>query len=207
MSRYFKTDGIILKESPLGENGKLLTIFTRDYGKVTAAAKGVKKPGSSLVHISQLFSYSKLELYKGNSSLFTLTGGELIDEFSGLGASYERLEVAGFISKILLKVIQEDLPEEDILRLLLNSLYLLSKGKREPEFIRCVFSLKLLQYEGIVPEINAIEILWNKRLLNGSKYSLEHIFDSEIESLFSFNVSDDVLDELSGLSNMLLKEL
>lgn len=207
MSRYLKTEGIVLKESSLGENGKLLTLFTKDYGKITVAAKGVKKPGSSLVHVAQLFAYSKLEIYKGSSSLFTLTGGELIETFSGLSASYERIFNAGVISRIILRVIQEDLPEEDSLRLLLNSLYFLSNGKREPEFVKSVFILKLLQYEGIAPEIDEIETMWHAKLLDGTKMALAHIFESEIETLFSFSVSEDVLSEINSISNMLINDL
>lgn len=207
MSRHFKTEGIVLRESSLGENGKLLTYFTRDYGKITVAAKGVKKPGNSSIHIAQLFAYSKIELYKGSSTMYTLTGGELIDNFSGLSETYERLEVAGKISRLILKVIQEDLPEEESLRLLLNSLYFLSSGKREPDFVKCIFILKLLQYEGVAPDIDEIEKIWNYDLSDGSKMALEHIFESEIENLFSFSVSNNVLEELIGISEMLMNDL
>lgn len=207
MSRYLKTEGIVLKESSLGENGKLLTLFTKDYGKITVAAKGVKKPGSSLVHIAQLFAYSKLEIYKGNSTLFTLTGGELIETFSGLAMSYERLANAGIISKITLRVIQEDLPEEYSLRLLLNSLYYLSNGKREPEFVKSIFILKLLQYEGIAPDVGEIEMIWHAKLLDGTKMALTHIFESDMETLFSFSVSENVLNEINSISNMLINDL
>ena len=65
MTKHIKAEGIVLKETPLGENGKLLVVFTKEHGRISVAAKGVKKPGSSLVQLSQLFAYSQLELYKG----------------------------------------------------------------------------------------------------------------------------------------------
>ena len=172
--RYIKTEGVVLKETPLGENGKLLVLFTKDYGKITAAAKGVKKPGSSMVQLAQLFAYSNLELYRGNSSLYTLTGGRLIEPFCGLTEDYDRICEAGKMASILLKVIQEDLPDEESLRLFLNSLYLISTGKRKPDFTRCVFLLKLIQYQGVAPEPKEIELLWNQTLSEGAKAAMEH---------------------------------
>ena len=207
MTKSIKTEGIVLKNSDLGENGKLLVIFSKDYGKISIVAKGVKKIGSSLVHLSQLFAYSKLELYKGRSSLYTLTGGELIESFSGLGSGYEKISAAGKIARNVLKVIQEDLPDEETLRLVLNSLYFISTDKRKPEFVECVFLLKMLQYQGVAPDVQEIENMWKLKLSEGTENALNHIFNSEISDLFSFGVSENVLEELNGIAAMLISEI
>ena len=207
MTKSFKTTGIVLKESPLGENGKLLVFFTKDYGKISVVAKGVKKTGSSLVQLSQLFAYSNLELYKGNSNLYTLTGGTLVEPFCGLADDYERISAASEIVVNLLKVIQEDLPDVDTLRLLLNSLHYISTGKRPTDFVVIVFLLKMLQFQGVVPEISEIEHMWNQKLLTGTTEALEHIFYSDISCLFNFGVSDTVKIELNGISKILLSEI
>lgn len=207
MTKNIKTSGIVLKESNLGENGKLLVFFTKDFGKISVVAKGVKKTGSSLVQLSQLFAYSNLELYKGNSNLYTLTGGSLIESFSGLGEDYDRIASAGEIVLNILKVIQEDLPDIDSLRLLLNSLHFISSGKRPPDFVATVFLLKMLQFQGVVPEIYEIEQMWNQKLNDSTINALEHIFYSELSELFNFGVSDFVKMELKGVSKMLLSEI
>lgn len=207
MTKSFKTTGIVLKESPLGENGKLLVFLTKDYGKISVVAKGVKKTGSSLVQLSQLFAYSNLELYKGNSNLYTLTGGTLVEPFCGLADEYERISAASEIVVNLLKVIQEDLPDVDTLRLLLNSLHYISTGKRPTDFVVIVFLLKMLQFQGVVPEINEIEHMWNQKLLTGTTEALEHIFYSDISCLFNFGVSETVKNELNGISKILLSEI
>ena len=207
MTKHIKTEGIVLKETPLGENGKLLVFFTKEYGKISVAAKGVKKPGSSLVQLSQLFAYSRLELYKGNSSLYTLTGGTLIEPFFGLSEDFERISAAGKMSIVLLKVIQEDLPDEETLRLFLNSLYFISTGKRKPDFIKSIFMLKMMQYQGILPEVQEIEEMWRKKLMKGTVNALEHILSSEIGDLFAFGVSDIVYEELESIAEMFSFEI
>ena len=207
MIKNIKTSGIVLKESPLGDNGKVLVFFTKDFGRISVAAKGAKKTGSNLLQLSQLFAYSNLELYKGNSSLYTLTGGTLIEPFSGLGEDYDRISSASEIVINLLKVIQENLPDIDTLRLLLNSLHFISSGKRSPDFVAVIFLLKMLQFQGLIPEIDEIIQMWNQNLDSGTIASLGHIFDSEISDLFSFGVSDYVKDELKGISQMFLSEI
>ncbi|HBV50900.1 MAG TPA: DNA repair protein RecO [Clostridiales bacterium] len=206
--RHFKTEGIVLKESPLGENGKLLVIFSREYGKMTAAAKGVRKPGSAMIQLAQLFAYSELELYRGNSGLYTLTGGTLIEPFRGLSEDYDRIRAAGTMSSVLLKIIQEELPDEETLRLFLNSLYLIAAGRRRPDFVRCVFLLKLTQYQGLQPDPGEIERQWGKPLLSGTRAALRHLSEADGgDSLFGFGVSEDVLSELAGIASMLSHEM
>ncbi len=205
--RHIKTDGIVLRETPLGENGKLLVFFTRQHGRLTAAAKGVKKAGSSMVQIAQLFAYSDLELYRGSSSLYTLTGGTLIEPFFGLGSDYDRILEASNMSSLLLKVIQEELPDEDTMRLLLNALYMISSGKRRPDLTRLIFSLRLLMYQGIAPDTAEITRMWGRSLSKGTEGALEHIFYADMKDLFSFGVSDDVMSELEGISSMLLHDI
>ena len=221
MTKHIKTEGIVLKETPLGENGKLLVFFTKEYGKISVAAKGVKKPGSSLVQLSQLFAYSRLELYKGNSSLYTLTGGTLIEPFFGLSEDFERISAAGQMIREeenrgklphnFLRtdgyVIQEDFPDEETLRLFLNSLYFISTGKRKPEFIKSIFMLKMMQYQGILPEVQEIEEMWRKKLMKGTVNALEHILSSEIGDLFAFGVSDIVYEELESIAEMFSFEI
>ena len=207
MTKHIKAEGIVLKETPLGENGKLLVVFTKEHGRISVAAKGVKKPSSSLVQLSQLFAYSQLELYKGNSTLYTLTGGNLIEPFYGLADDFDRISAAGKMAIALLKVIQEDLPDEETLRLFLNSLYFISTGKREPNFVKNVFMLKMMQYQGILPEVHEIEEIWRKKLEIGTANALEHIFSSEIGGLFAFGVSDTVYGELESIAEMFSFEL
>ena len=46
-SRVYQTEGIIIKRHKFGEADRLLTIFTADFGKVRAIAKGAMRPAAS----------------------------------------------------------------------------------------------------------------------------------------------------------------
>lgn len=61
---YVKTTGIVIKEVHTGEADKILTIFTRNLGKITASAKGARRPRSRLIAGTQLLCYSDFVLLK-----------------------------------------------------------------------------------------------------------------------------------------------
>ena len=59
-----KSEGIVLREVKFEETNKILTIFSRKYGKITAMARGALRPRSPLIASSQVFSYSDYNFIK-----------------------------------------------------------------------------------------------------------------------------------------------
>ena len=62
MGRTIKTRGIIVGEAPMGEQDKRLAILCEDKGRLSAIAKGAKKPGARLASQAQLFYYCDMML-------------------------------------------------------------------------------------------------------------------------------------------------
>jgi DNA repair protein RecO (recombination protein O) len=58
---YIKTDGIVLREVAYQDSDKLLTVLTREYGKLTVRARGVR---SSRSQVSRPSSLSSVRLMK-----------------------------------------------------------------------------------------------------------------------------------------------
>ncbi|MDD7414467.1 MAG: DNA repair protein RecO, partial [Eubacteriales bacterium] len=57
--------GIVLRGANYGNYDKLLTVFTREAGKLTMAARGARKQGSPLLALSQPFSYAEYVAFSG----------------------------------------------------------------------------------------------------------------------------------------------
>ena len=60
-----KWEGIVFRTIPYGESNKIVTLFTREAGKVTAMARGAKKPRSKLAAVTQPFTHGSFLIRKG----------------------------------------------------------------------------------------------------------------------------------------------
>ena len=61
---HVKTMALVLRDVDYKESDKILTLFTRELGKVTASARGCRKKGSTLAAGCQLLCWSELVLYE-----------------------------------------------------------------------------------------------------------------------------------------------
>ena len=61
---YIKTDGIVLREVAYQDSDKLLTVLTREYGKLTVRARGVRSSRSRSKAACQLLAYSEFTLLR-----------------------------------------------------------------------------------------------------------------------------------------------
>ena len=75
--RSLRVEGIILQHSDWGEADRLLTIYTRELGKVRVLAKGVRKPRSRKAGHIEPFTRTVLLLARGRD-LFILTQAEML---------------------------------------------------------------------------------------------------------------------------------
>lgn len=187
--------GIVLKEMPLGEADKLLTVFSQEQGRITVVAKGAKKSGSRFLAAASAFAYSDMELVKGRS-MYVLRNAKLIESFYGLREDLDALTAASEIGKITLKVIQEELPDEEALRLLLKALFLLGQKKRSHRLVESVFIIRLLWLQGMIGDIDEMSPGAADRLKPGTKAAFQYICSAEEDKLFGFKLSEEVEQEL-----------
>lgn len=116
-----KTLGLILKKQNIGETDRIITVFSPTLGKKRVVARAVRRTTSKLAGhldtfmLSQLMLTDELELPK-------VTSAVLIESFEGLRDSLPRLKRAFAISKIIERVILEDINQQAIFQLTLDAL-------------------------------------------------------------------------------------
>src|SRR5699024_5699267 len=99
-----KTVGIVLRTQDYGETHKLVTIFTKDLGKITTISLGANKPRSRLSAVSQLFIEAEFLLYipKG---LATLRQGDIISSYRHILEDILRTSYASYMIELTEKLI------------------------------------------------------------------------------------------------------
>jgi len=76
----YKTEGIVLKSTEFKEADKIVTIYTKDYGKITAIAKGVRKIKSKFGSSLEILTHSVFLFYKGRN-IDIVSQTEILESF------------------------------------------------------------------------------------------------------------------------------
>ncbi len=142
-SKIKKTYGLVLSEANSGDYDKVITILTSDMGKITAFAKGSRRPKSTLLAPTQVFSFSNFVLYEG-SNMYYINSASIVDMFYDLRFSYSKMDYGFKILKVLKTVSPENYEVYNYLKLGVLALNYLSKTDKDPEFIYSIFISRLL---------------------------------------------------------------
>ena len=115
-----KTQGIILKEADLNEVDRLLTIYTKELGKIRVSAKGVKKLESKLRYSIEPMSLVQLILVEGKNYLI-LKDSVIINQFLEIKKDLNKFKKVKEIVEIIDEAIVGEEKDEDIWKLILQS--------------------------------------------------------------------------------------
>ena len=88
MKEVEKLTGMVIKAAPVGEMDKRLVILTRERGKITAFARGARRPGNQLMGLSRPFAFGQFSLYEGRDS-YSLRSAEITNYFEDLAQDME----------------------------------------------------------------------------------------------------------------------
>ncbi len=222
--------GLVLKEVKLREADRILTLLTQKHGIVSVSAKGSMRPKSKLFSACGLYSYSEWTLYEGKT-MYSVNEASPIEVFFGLRQRLESVALASYIAELLQIFSPTGTEAAKLLRLSLNSFYLLSENKRDASLVKMVFELRSLAEIGFMPNITMCDDCGRyeggpfyfsassgallcggcagkkefvPNLSEGALAALRHIVLVDDDKLFSFTLSGESLLQLSRLSEQYL---
>ena len=114
-------EGIVIKRKNFGETDKIITVFTRNQGKIRLIAKGIRKISSRRASHIELFKHVKIT-YNKFKALFVLTDALSMDEYNFSDKNLNKLAYAYYLSEIIDQLVPESQPMEDIFELFKKSL-------------------------------------------------------------------------------------
>jgi len=140
--RVYKVEGIILKRKNVGEADRIITIFTKEYGKLRATAKGIRKVTSRRAPHLEVFTHIRAVIHNGKT-IDTLSEVDAIEMYSDLRRDLQRVSLAYYVLELTDSLLAEKQEHRDVFVLLLRAL----SGKINTR----QFALELLWTLGFLP--------------------------------------------------------
>ncbi len=148
----FTTDGLVIKENNVGESDRVVVVLTRDKGLISAFCSGARKPKSKNAASTALLSYSHLCITQTKDT-YRITEAEAIDVFFDIRTDIQKLSLAQYICELCQVLVPYEVEGEDFLRLALNSLHYIEKGKMDIYSIKALTELRLMVIAGFMPDL------------------------------------------------------
>lgn len=228
MGQNIVVTGMVLNVMPIGEYDKRITLLTKERGKITAFARGARRPNSQLLAAANPFCFGEFELFEGRSSYTVVRAAiqnyfrELTGDLSATYYGFYFLEFAAYYA-------QENSDERELLKLLYQSLRALASSAYDNRLVRCIFELKALAVGGEGPNVFTCLSCGKKEHLHwfsverggtvctdcrresaaaepgwtlmdeSTLYTMQYVIASPVAKLYTFSVSEKVLRELTEI--------
>lgn len=225
---YLTTKGLVLRVTDYNDRDALLTLMTPQYGKLTVKARGLRRKNSPLIAPCQLLAYGEFTLFEYRGQ-YTVNEAHSVELFSALRKDLCKLSLGTYFAQAAEVVSQEDLPNPELLSLVLNCLHGLSMLEIPENKVKAVFELRLSCLAGYQPDLfgchscgsqepayfdisqgvlecarcresDGIRMPINPGLLEAMRY----ICHCEPKRLFGFQLGSDNMDRLSGITEAYL---
>ncbi|MBR7071682.1 MAG: DNA repair protein RecO [Clostridia bacterium] len=149
---HIATEGLVLREQDIGDNDRLITILSRDLGVIRAYASGVKSIKSKRDSGTCLLSFSSFMLHKKNDH-YRVNEAVCKHFFMEAGNDLFVLSIAQYFCELAELLCPKESPADTFLRLMLNSLYFLTEGKRDLFQIKAITELRICTVSGYCPDL------------------------------------------------------
>lgn len=149
---YLTIQAIVLRVTDYNDRDALLTVLSRNHGKLTIKARGLRRKNSPLVAPCQLLAFGEFTLfeYKGQ---YTINEAHSLELFSNLRRDLTKLSLGSYFAQSAEVISQEDIPNPELQTLLLNCLFALSALNEEEAKVKAVFELRAACIAGYMPDL------------------------------------------------------
>jgi DNA repair protein RecO (recombination protein O) len=140
--RFYTVEGIVLKRKNSGEADRIITLFTKEKGKLVVTAKGIRRITSKRAPHLEVFSRGRLLLHRGHYR-DTISEIEPLATYADLRNHLGRVSVAYYLCEVIDVLLPEQQEHRDVYSQLTQALVILDRGNPADDYIQ-VFTEKLL---------------------------------------------------------------
>lgn len=228
MGDITEVTGMVISTMNVGEYDRRIVLLTKERGKISAFAKGARRPNSQLMGVTRTFVFGKFWLYEGRSS-YNIKQASITNYFQNIIEDYDAVLYACYFAELTDYYGREGLDASAMINLLYVSFKALVNKNIPNRLVKNIFELRLIAQNGECPDMFVCqgcgtdacldkfsmrnggmlcdscggEAADKIRLMPDTVYALQYIVTAPLERLFTFTVSSEVLMQLT----MVLKSL
>lgn len=225
---YLTTRALVLRVTDCNDRDALLTLLTAEYGKLTVKVRGLRRKNSPLSAPCQLLAYGEFTLFEYRGR-YTVNDAHSIELFSPLRRDLTKLSLGTYFAQAAEVVSQEDLPNPELVSLVLNCLHALAALPEPEPKVKAVFELRLACIAGYQPDLYGCHVCGSQspglfdisggrlecdgcrsgggihlKVDGGILEAMRYICLCQPKRLFSFRMGEQKLQTLSGLTEAYL---
>lgn len=227
---YLTIQGIVLRVTDYNDKDALLTLLTRRHGKLTVKARGLRRKNSPLIAPCQLLAYGEFTLFEYRG-MYTINEATPLELFTPLRRDLTKLSLGTYFAQAAEVLSQEDLPNPELLSLVLNCLYALCRLSLPEKQVKAVFELRAACLSGYTPDLFGCHVCGSQSpdrfdlsagmlecrgcrdsqsmgirmpVTPATLESMRYICLCDPKKLFGFQIGDDTLSTLADLTESYL---
>ncbi len=151
----YKAEAIVLRRRPLGEADRVLTLFTNEWGKLSAVARGVRKTTSRLAGRLEPFSHVEMLLARSRGALDVVAQAEIREGMAELRGDLRRFGAAALAAELLDAATPEREAHPELFDLMAATLRLIA---RDDLSALPWFALRLVGLVGFQPALEGCAV-------------------------------------------------
>lgn len=150
---YLTIPGLVLRVTDYNDRDALLTLLTARHGKLTVKARGLRRKNSPMAGSCQLLAYGEFTLFEYRG-MYTVNEAVSIQLFQELRHDLVKLSLGTYFSQVAELISQEDMPNPELLSLVLNCMHSLASGLESEQKVKAVFELRTACLAGYMPDLS-----------------------------------------------------
>lgn len=146
-------EGIVLRQRKIANNRRMIVLFTKKYGKLSAGTSVNEKSRSRAALALRPFTYAEYDIFKGRES-YSINSAQVNRSFYSIGEDIDRFMNASSFIEYLDKVLEEGEPSPKLFDLSLEFLQSVSEARKSTDTLLYAFIVKSFRLLGVAPELS-----------------------------------------------------
>ena len=174
MEKFCKTEAVVLATTDFGDANRVVSFYTKEFGKIEANAYSCRRAKSPLSGAMQMFNHISLEFVR-SSPVYRVHEADIINFYS-ISEDLSKLAYASILFELVNKMSPMGQVDNSVFNLLLNALK--AFDKRNPRIAALISSCQFIQLSGFAIEYpksmdKLFEILMNFDWQDSTKFTLK----------------------------------